>query len=299
MLLRMLTVRSHFFDIPCSSSTLLLVRHCTTASSQFRAAQTLDVPKSSREGTTLNLDAKRATNEKRKQKRGKKRIEWSTGTVGMLIIPVVTFCLGCWQVGRLQWKLALIDSMRQRLNAPAIDIPEEDLPQLDQLEYKRVRVRGEFLHDREFVISPRGRFDPGYQPKNTSSIMSNEEITSHGGHVITPFRLQKNGRIIMVNRGWVPPHLISRESRLKSEPKGIVQFEAIVRKTEKRPQFVSKNAPEMGLWYYKDLEEMGQYYGTEPVMVDAVYETSIPGGPIGGQTNVSIRNEHMQYIVTW
>ena len=42
------------------------------------------------------------------------------------IIPVVTFCLGCWQVGRLQWKLALIDSMKQRLNAPAIDIPEEE-----------------------------------------------------------------------------------------------------------------------------------------------------------------------------
>lgn len=34
---------------------------------------------------------------------------------------------------------------------------------------------------------------------------------------------------------------------------------------------MSKNAPEMGLWYYKDLEEMGHYYGTEPVMVDAVY----------------------------
>ena len=50
-----------------------------------------------------------------------------------------------------------------------------------------------------------------------------------------------------------------------------ISIQAIVRKTEKRPQFVSKNAPEMGLWYYKDLEEMGHYYGTEPVMVDAVY----------------------------
>ena len=54
-----------------------------------------------------------------------------------------------------------------------------------------------------------------------------------------------------------------------------IPIQAIVRKTEKRPQFVSKNAPEMGLWYYKDLEEMGHYYGTEPVMVDAVYGSII------------------------
>jgi cytochrome oxidase assembly protein ShyY1 len=27
--------------------------------------------------------------------------------------------------------------------------------------------------------------------------------------------------------------------------------------------------------------------------------TSVPGGPIGGQTNVQLRNEHLSYIATW
>lgn len=27
--------------------------------------------------------------------------------------------------------------------------------------------------------------------------------------------------------------------------------------------------------------------------------STVPGGPIGGQTRVTLRNEHMQYIVTW
>lgn len=27
--------------------------------------------------------------------------------------------------------------------------------------------------------------------------------------------------------------------------------------------------------------------------------STVPGGPIGGQTRVSLRNEHMQYIITW
>lgn len=28
-------------------------------------------------------------------------------------------------------------------------------------------------------------------------------------------------------------------------------------------------------------------------------ESTVPGGPIGGQTRVTLRNEHLQYIITW
>ena len=28
-------------------------------------------------------------------------------------------------------------------------------------------------------------------------------------------------------------------------------------------------------------------------------ESTVPGGPIGGQTNVNIRNEHLNYLITW
>lgn len=39
--------------------------------------------------------------------------------------------------------------------------------------------------------------------------------------------------------------------------------------------------------------------GADPYFVDAKYETTIRGGPIGGQTTVSLRNEHLSYIFTW
>lgn len=39
--------------------------------------------------------------------------------------------------------------------------------------------------------------------------------------------------------------------------------------------------------------------GADPVYIDATVESTVPGGPIGGQTNVSLRNEHLSYIVTW
>lgn len=28
-------------------------------------------------------------------------------------------------------------------------------------------------------------------------------------------------------------------------------------------------------------------------------ESTVPGGPVGGQTRVTLRNEHLQYIITW
>lgn len=37
----------------------------------------------------------------------------------------------------------------------------------------------------------------------------------------------------------------------------------------------------------------------DPVFLDAVSESTVPGGPIGGQTRVTLRNEHMSYILTW
>lgn len=51
--------------------------------------------------------------------------------------------------------------------------------------------------------------------------------------------------------------------------------------------------------YSRDLEAMSKLVDSEPIMIDAVVECSIPGGPIGGQTNISLRNEHVSYIITW
>ncbi len=35
------------------------------------------------------------------------------------------------------------------------------------------------------------------------------------------------------------------------------------------------------------------------VYLDAVETTTVPGGPIGGQTQVNMKNDHLQYIFTW
>uniref|UniRef100_A0A803VE58 SURF1-like protein n=1 Tax=Ficedula albicollis TaxID=59894 RepID=A0A803VE58_FICAL len=78
-----------------------------------------------------------------------------------------------------------------------------------------------------------------------------------------------------------------------------IDLTGVVRLTEKRKPFVPENNIEQNRWHYRDLEAMAKVTGAEPIFIDADFRSTVPGGPIGGQTRVSLRNEHMQYIVTW
>lgn len=44
---------------------------------------------------------------------------------------------------------------------------------------------------------------------------------------------------------------------------------------------------------------MSRIVGTEPYYLDANAHSNVVDGPIGGQTTISLRNEHLSYVVTW
>ncbi|VDN50770.1 unnamed protein product, partial [Dracunculus medinensis] len=225
--------------------------------------------------------------------KNKQSFHWTTGSCALLVIPVTAFLLGCWQIYRLRWKLDLINNLLSRTESEAKPFPyDKYIDSLKDMEYCRLNVEGEFLNDREFLIRPRGRFDK-------SGLIGNFNISSHGAHIITPFRLRHSGLVILINRGWVPSDKLQTESRRFAQIEGPVSFDAIVRVSENRPQFVSQNRPNEDVWFYKDLDAMAKRYGTAPIFLDACYESTIEGGPIGGQTNISVRNDHLSYLITW
>lgn len=51
--------------------------------------------------------------------------------------------------------------------------------------------------------------------------------------------------------------------------------------------------------FFRDLEKMAARAGALPISLDATQDFDVPGGPIGGQTRITLRNEHMSYILTW
>ncbi|XP_018517948.1 surfeit locus protein 1 [Lates calcarifer] len=213
----------------------------------------------------------------------------------LLLIPATTFGLGTWQVKRRQWKMQLIDELSKLTTAEPIPLPL-DPHELNELEYRRVRVRGRYDHSQELYILPRSPVDPEKEAREAGRLSSSGET---GANVITPFHCTDLGITILVNRGYVPRQKIRPETRMKGQVEGEVEVVGVVRLTEPRKPFVPHNDVERNRWHYRDLEAMSHATGAEPIFIDADFKSTIPGGPIGGQTRVTLRNEHMQYIVTW
>ena len=90
------------------------------------------------------------------------------------------------------------------------------------------------------------------------------------------------------------PHT-REEGQVKEE----VSLVGMVRDSSKSFIYRGVNRPETNDWQYVDVREMSRVCGTEPIILDCSYESSVEGGPIGGQTNVTIRNKHAEYIIVW
>ncbi|XP_015189098.1 PREDICTED: surfeit locus protein 1 [Polistes dominula] len=210
----------------------------------------------------------------------------------LLIVPISTFLLGTWQLQRRQWKLKLIEDLERQITADPIDLIE-NVNQLDTLEYRTVKVKGQYLYEKEFLIGPRAAI---YHNNNTDVGNLFGTRNTNGWNVITPFKVENQDLTILINRGWIP----EKSKRLpRSQIEGIVEINGVVRKQENRPPFNTSNIPEKGLWYYRDIKTMAKVAGTSPIFLDLWSKVDPPDGPISCQTTVSIRNEHFSYMITW
>lgn len=198
------------------------------------------------------------------------------------IALAILLALGTWQVQRMSWKQEIIDTIEERIVAPAVPLPAGEAIDPEAWEYRRVLVRGEFLHDREIHLAGHTRRgNLGYQ-------------------VVTPMRREQGGHVL-VNRGWVPAEVKDAASRPESLPQGPVTVEGVVRKGWEQTMFVPDNDPVRNYWFYADLDAMARAAGVSvpPVMVEAVAGPDPAVLPIGGQTRLEIPNNHLQYALTW
>ncbi|EAT36694.1 AAEL011244-PA [Aedes aegypti] len=212
----------------------------------------------------------------------------------LLAIPATTFGLGCWQVYRKQWKEDLIRNLESRMRMEPVPIPD-DLSELEKMEYQKVIVRGEFLHDQELHLGPRALIQKG--DSNTTGGLFSQKESSIGYLVITPFKLEGREDKILINRGWVSKRNLDPATRPEGQIKGTVELQGVVRLPENRPQFTPNQRG--AIFMYRDVPKMAEQCGTEPYFLDATVESTVPHGPVGGQTRVTLRNEHLSYIFTW
>ena len=192
--------------------------------------------------------------------------------------------LGTWQLERLEWKNALIAERDSRMAAPVASFDIDSQP-LGPLNFRRVSVRGEFLHHQEFHL------------------LSRTSKGRAGIHVVTPLipRPEIAGHpTILVNRGWVPNALSDPGRRHEGQTSGIVVVEGIARtEVGRQGWFAPENDPAGGVWHRLDVGQISDVLGLPPFVIEAGPALNLGGFPIGGQTRVQIRNDHLGYAIIW
>jgi surfeit locus 1 family protein len=189
--------------------------------------------------------------------------------------------LGTWQLQRLDWKRELIARAQSQLSAPTAPLPAGDLAGLD---FRRVSATGSYVHDAAFAF---GFLAEGGRP---------------GARLVTPFQLD-DGRVLLVDRGWLPEDLLPPNLPPDLQPSGRRTVEGVARwrGEARRGWMTPADAPEHGRWYGWDVSAMAAALGLplEPLVL--VVER--PEGPAGllkaEPVTIDLPNDHLGYAITW
>lgn len=204
-------------------------------------------------------------------------------TLFSLIVFGTLVALGVWQLRRLQWKLALIALMQSHLNAPAIPADRALGSPPADMQYRHVRLQGRFDNTREALVYASGAGGlPGY-------------------HVLVPFRTV-GGLWFLVDRGFVPPSLQEPWTRRQGLITGETSVTGVWRTPDAPGLFTPPPDPSHHVWYSRDVASIAKAYRVSlaaPVLVEADGTPVAGGWPRGGQTVVTLKNDHLQYAITW
>lgn len=205
------------------------------------------------------------------------------GLLALCIVGTLLFSgLGAWQVQRLAWKRDLIARVDARIHASPVAMPpagEWAALDMHEAEYRRVQVRGVFLHDRETLVDALTARGPG-------------------AWVLTPLRTADG--VVLVNRGFVAR--AGAGAAAAGQTAGEVTITGLLRASEPAGRILRPNDPAGGRWFSRDVAAIGAARGLEtiaPFFIDADAASSVEGGPTGGLTVVSFRNAHLAYAGTW
>jgi surfeit locus 1 family protein len=206
-------------------------------------------------------------------------------------VLVALVWLGSWQLQRKAWKESLIDTLEQRVSAPPVPLPPQATwAELDASEHEFQRVK--FL----------GAFPPGQAALVYASASSlRRDVSGPGYWVFAPARTAA-GAVIVVNRGFVPEGRQDAATRAASENSGPIELVGAMRWPERRAWFAPSDSPGQNLWFVRDHLAIAAAKGwgeVAPFFIE-LERPQPPGGlPRPGPLEVNLRNEHLQYAITW
>ena len=202
-----------------------------------------------------------------------------TGWAALFFTVALLLWLGGWQVQRLQEKQLLLEKIAAGRESPALALAElESMSEKDaayrQVELKLTPICGEDLHR----VTARSGYGKGY-------------------FLLRPYHLNAS-QLLLVNEGFVG----DREGKaLACDASATQPMRVMLRPPYMRSLIGVKNHPEYNMWFTEDLNAMqttlpSPFY---PLLAERFAEAEKQHFPIRFTGEVTLRNDHLGYAITW
>jgi cytochrome oxidase assembly protein ShyY1 len=211
------------------------------------------------------------------------------------LMIAVLVSLGVWQLQRRVAKHALIAALTERLAADPIALPPPtDWAQLTPShdEFRRVSFAARYAAQPDAMVYSSG-----------SAIRS--DVSGPGTWAFMPVQLAGGARVA-INAGFVPNSLQDRaqqdraaKSLVTGEP---VRLTGYLRFPETGGALTPNPDADKRLWFVRDIAAMAATLGwgeVAPFYIDLEAPVPASGVPKPGPLGVRLKDDHLQYAITW
>ena len=200
--------------------------------------------------------------------------------VSFVIALLILLSLSLWQVKRLVWKTNLIEQRVSNFEGEPKNL--FDIKKPNENEFKKVFIEGQLLNNLEF-------FMPALSKNG-----------NNGFHIIVPMEVEKK-KLILFDTGWVPLAKKEKNKRLNNLIKEKKIFTAVIRLPGRKGYFQPDNDNIKNFWFFVEPKLMEETISMK--LEDRFYLEAVDNGPngypLGNQTRIYLRNNHLQYAITW
>jgi surfeit locus 1 family protein len=192
--------------------------------------------------------------------------------------------LGTWQIERKAWKENLIETLTSRAQGEPGELPPPAFWPLlgpENAEFKRVRLNVSFPKSTDALVY-------------TGGSALRDDVKGVGYFVFSPANLS-GGQSIVVNRGFAP-------GRNYPQAEGAQEIVGVLRWPESPSMFVPERDSAGTTWFARDHLAMARALGWGEVAEFYIeQEAPVPPGgvPHPSALKVRLRNDHLQYAITW
>ncbi len=216
------------------------------------------------------------------------------GIIALVMVAVLT-SLGIWQLQRRGEKHALIAALSERLATAPVALPAKtawDSLSASRDEFRRVTFTATYARLPDAMVYSSG-----------SAVRS--DVSGPGTWAFLPATLASGERIV-VNAGFVANTLQDRAQQdralaplLTGTP---VMMAGYLRFPEKPGSLTPAPSVDKRLWFTRDTPAMAQSFGwgdVAPFYIDLEAPVPANGIPKPGPLDVRLKDDHLQYAITW